>query len=1085
MPNTRILPTIAFLMLVLAPCIGGAAGIRNWNLLTPDGPKGPVTAAVFNGSIFAITKEATNAYWESGLIQQSPDGIHWMEKTQPWGWDAEDYQLIVFKGSLWAINSNATRNLEFWRTEDGDTWTRVRPPTIPGRRSQYALAVFNDKLWMSGGWDGSQALNEIWNSADGTSWTLVAKGSQVGWPARCKHGFAAYKDRLYVIGGVDDWSPSSYFSLDDVWTSTDGVNWTCIGQISPNRGGFSTATWDDKLWIFGGEEYFDYEDYGYDEYISGESSDSFLYSSDGKTWSSGVNDPIGRIQWQASVVLNNRIYIIGGARWIDDEFYGDGGDELIRLGDVWVTDDPNYAATAVNVPLKLVLPQRSGQTATVEVKNTGKLPWAGNSGFGLKVSSDPDKACAQNGMTTISTTVNPGETYKFKIPLDLSRLWTPTEIKFRMFQESVGQFGDVMTLSLDLLYDHPITWRQVSSENYHSCEQGDTAVSDQFFWLWNYRSANGLDWVELTDLDKNAPGYDEEYDENDFYGDVVFFRNKLMALEADFISKSSDGMNWNRSDAPWDDVDWSSESYSPEISSTCILDDRLYVMIHYDLNTWYDYEYKNVVWATSDGSNWSKLGEFNDLYDYGRMVAFKGRIWIYGGYHYFIDGQDGESGTYTDGQVYYSYNGKSWTKADLYSSVLDHIVVYDDKLWAIDGNRLNSQIIVSLDGMNGEPTNIISWANDSELSGLFVFKNKLYGFSEDGVWCGSTFNQSVTVPTSAMDFGRHEVMAGASPCQNVIVHNTGLSPLKFTGTGAEIISSRPGEFALNPAPKLAPVNVSRAIGVSFNPRRLGPTSATLQITTADAAQPTISVKLTGEGISNQPLKSGKILAYILGLSSESANLDQNADSKVDIADHVHILNSPIEVTTPTRSSTYDLGGNLPIRWSAKTTIGNVRLALARNHEPVKIITSSTPNDGAFDWTVSTDLVADDNYSIIVTDTDHTTIQGESKAFTLKSPGDTISVQYPGGGEAFKRGEKVPIHWVVPYDSDIEHIRVEIYKNDAPYKTLVSSRSIDDGEVYAWTVPTDFATGDTYRIVVMDADNRACRGSSARMFAISK
>jgi hypothetical protein len=90
------------------------------------------------------------------------------------------------------------------------------------------------------------------------------------------------------------------------------------------------------------------------------------------------------------------------------------------------------------------------------------------------------------------------------------------------------------------------------------------------------------------------------------------------------------------------------------------------------------------------------------------------------------------------------------------------------------------------------------------------------------------------------------------------------------------------------------------------------------------------------------------------------------------------------------------------------------------------------------------------------------------------------MQYPNGGEVFSRGKKIPLHWTG--GSGVKNIRLELYKNDDYYKTIVTSRAASEGDVYAWTIPDDWSTGGNFRVVVIDADHTATRSASTKMFA---
>jgi len=57
-------------------------------------------------------------------------------------------------------------------------------------------------MWLIGGQDDSGTLkNDVWNSFDGISWTLVT--SSANFSARSDHASAEFSGKLWVAGGYD------------------------------------------------------------------------------------------------------------------------------------------------------------------------------------------------------------------------------------------------------------------------------------------------------------------------------------------------------------------------------------------------------------------------------------------------------------------------------------------------------------------------------------------------------------------------------------------------------------------------------------------------------------------------------------------------------------------------------------------------------------------------------------------------------------------------------------------------------------------------------------------------------------------
>ena len=71
--------------------------------------------------------------------------------------------------------------------------------------------------------------DDIWSSADGRTWRLET--AHAGWSPRAYHQAVVHGGRIYVLGG-GNYTPA-YHARNDVWSSTDGVNWT---QVTASAG---------------------------------------------------------------------------------------------------------------------------------------------------------------------------------------------------------------------------------------------------------------------------------------------------------------------------------------------------------------------------------------------------------------------------------------------------------------------------------------------------------------------------------------------------------------------------------------------------------------------------------------------------------------------------------------------------------------------------------------------------------------------------------------------------------------------------------------------------------------------------------
>jgi hypothetical protein len=86
----------------------------------------------------------------------------------------------------------------------GKQWEEL--PKLPAPRSRYALAGFEGKLYLFGGWDGQQARGEVYQyDPQLKTWSELAAMPT----ARSNAGAAVVEDRIYVIGGENASGPLS------------------------------------------------------------------------------------------------------------------------------------------------------------------------------------------------------------------------------------------------------------------------------------------------------------------------------------------------------------------------------------------------------------------------------------------------------------------------------------------------------------------------------------------------------------------------------------------------------------------------------------------------------------------------------------------------------------------------------------------------------------------------------------------------------------------------------------------------------------------------------------------------------------
>jgi hypothetical protein len=188
---------------------------------------------------------------------------------------------LTFNGRMYLIGGWRTKSdpifprnctNEVWSSIDGAKWTLEKPNTFldatfdpqkdwEGRHTA-GYVVHQGKMWIVGG-DPIQGhyQNDVWNSADGKTWTLVNKDKPVPWGPRCLMYVVAFKGYIWVMGGqtIPQAAAEKEIFYRDVWRSTNGIDWEEVKPVEPfwsQRGLIGgSAIFKDRIWILGGGTY--------------------------------------------------------------------------------------------------------------------------------------------------------------------------------------------------------------------------------------------------------------------------------------------------------------------------------------------------------------------------------------------------------------------------------------------------------------------------------------------------------------------------------------------------------------------------------------------------------------------------------------------------------------------------------------------------------------------------------------------------------------------------------------------------------------------------------------------------------------
>jgi len=190
-------------------------------------------------------------------VWSSPDGVNWTQQTPAGGTIFSPrlgHVALVYGGKLWVIggdiNSTPTMANDVWSTTDGTNWIKVTDSAAFSAREGHGAAAFNNAMWIVGGDDVSGTRSDVWKSTDGVTWSQQLS---VGATPRTHHGVGVLNGRLYVVAGAE----GPYFGSiqhNDVWSTADGTSWTQNTAAAgfSARGLITLFVHNNELWLAGG-----------------------------------------------------------------------------------------------------------------------------------------------------------------------------------------------------------------------------------------------------------------------------------------------------------------------------------------------------------------------------------------------------------------------------------------------------------------------------------------------------------------------------------------------------------------------------------------------------------------------------------------------------------------------------------------------------------------------------------------------------------------------------------------------------------------------------------------------------------------
>ncbi len=321
------------------------------------------------------------------------DLFSWKQVNPTAAWSKRDaHTTIVFKDKIWLFggidgekgfpgsHQNMPHKSDIWASQDGKNWQLITDDAPWGERRSLTSVVFQDKIWIMGGWGPIQGYqNNVWYSLDGLNW--IEAVSEAEWSPREGHALLVFDEKIWLIGGVV-YDEKEF--KNDVWYSEDGLDWIQATSAAPwlPRYDHTVTVFQDKMWLMGGIT------------SGGQAKNDIWTSTDGKNWEIVTDNAAWPArQGHTSVVFKDRLWVIAG--WNQEQ--------RKMLNDVWYLknreEEKEWKEFSSKIP-PLPLHVRGG--ADIKIPNRPdsdiEILWTGREDHTLNVFQDKIWLMGGSGM---------------------------------------------------------------------------------------------------------------------------------------------------------------------------------------------------------------------------------------------------------------------------------------------------------------------------------------------------------------------------------------------------------------------------------------------------------------------------------------------------------------------------------------------------------------------------------------------------------------------------------------------------------------------------------------------------------------
>ncbi len=219
------------------------------------------TSLVFNNAMWVIGGDNGLLGGVLNDVWSSTNGSTWTQTASASSANIfparGDHTSLVFNNTMWVIGGFGASSPYFlndvWASTDGASWYEATPGAAFSARQGHASVVFNNAMWVIGGQSNSSYLNDVWTSTNGVSWTQVlANTASPGATQFSQRNYFAsfvYNNAIWVIGGY-----AAGTLVDDAWYSTNGSTWTEATATAAfsKRDALFGLVYNNAMWVVSG-----------------------------------------------------------------------------------------------------------------------------------------------------------------------------------------------------------------------------------------------------------------------------------------------------------------------------------------------------------------------------------------------------------------------------------------------------------------------------------------------------------------------------------------------------------------------------------------------------------------------------------------------------------------------------------------------------------------------------------------------------------------------------------------------------------------------------------------------------------------